>query len=58
MIDPLVKLAYVQVNGSVGLAWRVETDIGTNWLHTYIDATTGKDISGVVDYTNTATYEV
>ncbi|KAK2755603.1 elastinolytic metalloproteinase mep [Colletotrichum kahawae] len=56
--NPLVKLAYVQVNGSVALAWRVETDIGTNWLHTYIDATTGKEISGVIDYTNTATYEV
>ncbi|KAH0428486.1 elastinolytic metalloproteinase mep [Colletotrichum camelliae] len=56
--NPLVKLAYVQVNGSVALAWRVETDIGTNWLYTYIDATTGKEISGVIDYTNTATYEV
>ncbi|KAF4826624.1 Extracellular metalloproteinase NpI [Colletotrichum tropicale] len=55
--NPLVKLVYVQDNGSVALAWRVETDIGTNWLHTYIDATTGKDISGVVDFTNTATYE-
>ncbi|KAF6816061.1 elastinolytic metalloproteinase mep [Colletotrichum sojae] len=56
--EPLAKLAYVQVDGFVTLAWRIETETETNWLHTYIDAATGQEVTGVIDFTNTATYEV
>ncbi|KAM0335572.1 hypothetical protein ACHAQA_000620 [Verticillium albo-atrum] len=55
--DPKAKLVYVQHAGSALLTWRVETNIDSNWLLTYIDAATGTTIAGVFDYTNTASYE-
>jgi extracellular elastinolytic metalloproteinase len=58
--DPIAKLVYlVQQDGSLVLTWRVETDIMDNWLLTYIDAKTGQDIHGVVDYVaDLASYNV
>ncbi|KAF7593537.1 Fungalysin/Thermolysin Extracellular metalloproteinase 5 [Aspergillus hancockii] len=57
--DPNAKLVYLtKPDGSLALTWRVETDIDSNWLLTYIDATNGKDIHGVVDYVAEADYQV
>ena len=42
--DPSARLIYVQVDGKLSLSWRVETDIDSNWLVTYLDAATGENI--------------
>jgi extracellular elastinolytic metalloproteinase len=56
--DPQAKLVYlVKADGSLALTWRVETDILSNWLLTYVDAGT-KEIHGVVDYSADAVYQV
>ncbi|KAF5019948.1 hypothetical protein F66182_8045 [Fusarium sp. NRRL 66182] len=55
--EPTVKLAYVHKASQLVLAWRVEVDIESNLLVTYVDATTGAAVIGVVDYTSAATYE-
>ncbi|KAE8327254.1 extracellular metallo proteinase mep [Aspergillus sergii] len=57
--DPKAQLVYlVKEDGSLALTWKVETDIDSNWLLTYIDANTGKDVHGVVDYVAEADYQV
>jgi extracellular elastinolytic metalloproteinase len=57
--EPEARLVYVQTpEGDLALAWRVETDINTNWLLTYVDANSGEKIHHVVDYAADATYEV
>lgn len=57
--DPEAKLIYlVKADGSLALTWRVETDILSNWLLTYVDAATNEQIHGVVDYSADATYQV
>jgi extracellular elastinolytic metalloproteinase len=48
----------VTPENNLELAWRVETDILSNWLLTYVDATTNEDILGVVDYSADAVYQV
>lgn len=49
--DPEAKLVYLgKSDGSLGLTWRVETDVMDNWLLTYIDADNSKTVHGVVDY--------
>lgn len=55
--DPTAKLVYVTRDTSLVLAWRIETDIGSDWLVSYIDAASGEEVTGVTEYTNTATYE-
>ncbi|KAK1574740.1 fungalysin metallopeptidase [Colletotrichum navitas] len=58
--DPEARLVYfVKADGSLALSWRVETDITENWLLTYVDAETGTDVHGVVDYvSDLANYRV
>lgn len=57
--EPEARLVYVQTaDGSLALSWKVETDIDTNWLLTYVDAKSGEKIHHVVDYAADATYEV
>ncbi|KAE8151516.1 extracellular metallo proteinase MEP [Aspergillus avenaceus] len=57
--DPNARLVYLaKADGTLALTWRVETDIDSNWLLTYVDASTGKDIHGVVDYVAEADYQV
>jgi extracellular elastinolytic metalloproteinase len=49
--DPEAKLVYLtKKDGSLTLTWRVETDVMDNWLLTYIDADSSKEVHGVVDY--------
>ncbi|KAF2644537.1 extracellular metallo proteinase 2 [Massarina eburnea CBS 473.64] len=56
---PKAALTYVQTDqGSVALAWKVTTDIDTNYLYTYVDATEKGKIHHVVDLAADATYEV
>lgn len=57
--EPEARLVYlVKSDGNLALTWRVETDIMENWLLTYVDAVSGQDIHGVVDYVAHATYLV
>jgi extracellular elastinolytic metalloproteinase len=57
--DPEAKLMYlVKADGSLALTWRVETDIMSNWLLTYVDAASNAEIHGVVDYSADAVYQV
>lgn len=62
--EPEAKLVYLQkADGSLALTWRVETDILSNWLLSYVDAKDGEQIHGVVDYSadaddKHATYQV
>lgn len=55
--DPTAKLVYVDKEDSLVLAWRIETDIGSNWLVSYIDAVSGNEVTGVTEYKNNASYE-
>lgn len=49
--DPEARLVYfVQADGTLALTWRVETDIGNDWLLTYVNAETSTQIHGVVNY--------
>ncbi|KAJ4855760.1 fungalysin metallopeptidase (M36) domain-containing protein [Trichoderma breve] len=58
--DPEARLVYLaKEDGTLSLTWRVETDVVDNWLLTYIDAATNKEVHGVVDYVSDfATVEV
>lgn len=57
--EPKGELVYlVKEDGSLALTWKVETDVGDNWLLSYVDAKDGKKIHNVVDYVADATYQV
>ncbi|KAL8286045.1 hypothetical protein RB597_002913 [Gaeumannomyces tritici] len=57
--DPEARLVYlVQADGSLALTWRVETDVKTNWLLSYVDAADKTKVHNVVDYVADATYQV
>lgn len=48
--QPEAKLVYFRKpNGELALSWRLETDVNTNWLLTYMDATSDQ-VHGLVDY--------
>lgn len=56
--DPKANLVYIQNGNSLSLSWRVETDIGDNWVLSYVDALTPEKVYGVVDYVAEASYTV
>ncbi|KAM0704098.1 hypothetical protein Q7P35_008330 [Cladosporium inversicolor] len=56
--DPKAQLMYLQQDGQLKLTYRVETDILSNWLLTYVDANTKEEIHGVVDWAADASYQV
>tara|TARA_R110002033_G_scaffold138662_1_gene177634 strand:+ start:154 stop:528 length:375 start_codon:yes stop_codon:yes gene_type:complete len=56
--DPKANLVYIQTGNTLTLSWRVETDIGDNWLLSYVDAVTPQRVLGVVDYVSEASYTV
>lgn len=57
--DPEARLMYlVKADGTLALTWRVETDVLDNWLLTYVDAKTNKEIHGVVDWVQDAKFKV
>lgn len=57
LADPVASLAYIQKDDHLVLAWRLELDIGSNLLITYVDAVSDAAVAGVIDLTNAATYE-
>nr|AJD23139.1 extracellular elastinolytic metalloproteinase [Onygena corvina] len=56
--DPSAKLVYIQKDGQLHLTWRVETDVGDNWLLSYVDAKNTDTVHNVVDYVASADYKV
>lgn len=56
--DPKAHLVYIQSGSGLSLSWRVETDLGDNWLLSYVDAVTPEKVFGVVDYVSEASYTV
>lgn len=49
--DPKAQLMYIQQDGQLKLTFRVETDILSNWLLSYVDAS-NKDVHAVVSSSN------
>ncbi|CAA9961110.1 hypothetical protein CFE70_004484 [Pyrenophora teres f. teres 0-1] len=57
--EPEARLVYlVDDQGKLALTWRVETDIMSNWLLSYVDVKDGSKVHAVVDYSADATYNV
>jgi len=57
--DPEARLMYfAKEDGSLALTWRVETDVDSNWLLSYVDAQNNDLVHGVVDYVAHATFQV
>jgi extracellular elastinolytic metalloproteinase len=57
--EPEAQLVYIHTSeGELALTWKVETDIWTNWLLSYVDAHDPEKVHAVVDYSAAATYEV
>ncbi|OAL72149.1 extracellular metalloproteinase 3 [Trichophyton violaceum] len=56
---PKANLVYLQKeDGTLALTWKVETDVGDNWLLTYVDAYNSETVHNVVDYVASAEYKV
>jgi len=57
--EPEARIVYTRdASNNPKLAWRVETDILSNWLLTYVDAEDSNKVYSVIDYSADATYEV
>lgn len=57
--EPEARLVYViTAENQLALTWRVETDVMSNWLLTYVDASDGSQVHAVVDYSADASYQV
>ncbi|KAI1156552.1 fungalysin metallopeptidase [Nemania diffusa] len=57
--DPTARLNYlIKSDGGLALTWKVETNLHTHWLHSYLDALQGGEIYGVIDWVWSATYKV
>lgn len=57
--EPEARLVYLQdADQTLHLTWRIETDIYSNWLLTYVDAKASEKIHAVVDWSADATYQV
>lgn len=53
--DPEARLVYfVRDDGTLVLTWRVETDISSDWLLSYVNAETTSEVLGVVNYVSNA----
>jgi extracellular elastinolytic metalloproteinase len=55
---PRAELVYYRTGTGVRLAWKVETDIGDNWMVSYASAGEVGNIFGAVDYVADEKYEV
>lgn len=54
-VDPEARLVYfVKNDGTLTLTWRVETDVSSDWLLSYVDAEASTDVLGVVNYVSSA----
>lgn len=53
--DPEARLVYfVKADGTLALTWRVETDVSSDWLLSYVNAETTSEVHGVVNYVSQA----
>ncbi|KAH8161851.1 hypothetical protein CIB48_g6392 [Xylaria polymorpha] len=57
--DPTARLTYlVKSDGDLALTWKVETNLRTSWLHSYVDAVKSTEVYGLIDWVWSATYKV
>ena len=56
--EPKAQLMYLQQDGQLKLTYRVETDVLSNWLLTYVNANTKEEVHAVVDWAADASYSV
>ncbi|KAJ5097123.1 extracellular elastinolytic metallo proteinase [Penicillium angulare] len=57
--DPKAELVYFVISDEdIALTWKLEKNIGANWMITYVDAETNDKVYAVVDYVSHARYEV
>jgi extracellular elastinolytic metalloproteinase len=47
-----------KATGKLDLVWRIETDIMEEWVLSYVEATKGEVINGVVNYVAHSRYQV
>lgn len=53
--DPEARLVYyVQSDGTLALTWRVETDVSSDWLLSYVNAETTDQVHSVINYVSQA----
>lgn len=53
--DPEARLVYyVKNDGTLALTWRVETDVSSDWLLSYVNADTTEEVHGVINYVSQA----
>jgi extracellular elastinolytic metalloproteinase len=56
---PKARLQYILTpENTLALVWRVETDVGSDWLLTYVDASDSSKIHAAVNYVAEASYTV
>ncbi|KAI0203157.1 fungalysin metallopeptidase [Astrocystis sublimbata] len=56
--DPTARLTYLaKPDGDLALTWKVETNLHTSWLHSYVDATKSSQVYGIIDWVWSATYK-
>jgi extracellular elastinolytic metalloproteinase len=56
---PKARLQYILTpENSLSLVWRVETDVGSDWLLTYVDASDSSKVLAAVNYVAEASYTV
>ncbi|KAI0402353.1 fungalysin metallopeptidase [Xylaria palmicola] len=57
--DPTARLTYlIKSDGELALTWKVETNLRTSWLHSYMDAVKLGELHGLIDWAWSATYKV
>jgi extracellular elastinolytic metalloproteinase len=57
--EPIARLTYLaKPEGDLALSWKVETNLGRSWLHSYVDAFTSSEVYGTVDWVSDASYKV
>ncbi|CAI6334791.1 unnamed protein product [Periconia digitata] len=57
--EPEAELVYIVTSeGNLALSWKVVTDIDTDYLTTYVDATNSDQVHHVLNFVNEASYEV
>ncbi|KAG9232629.1 putative extracellular metallo proteinase mep [Amylocarpus encephaloides] len=56
---PKARLQYVLTpEGTLSLVWRVETDVNSDWLLTYVDALDANKVHAAVNYVAEASYTI
>lgn len=56
--DPDARLVYFASGDRLSLAWRVEMDVDSSWLVSYVDAYDVAKVHGAMDYVSDATIQV